>query len=150
MKVTLLTGCNLGSKEENMLKVQSLIEQHIGIIEKRSNMHYSTAWGFDSEDSFVNQALLCDTTLTPKEVLLKIWHIERMFGKERGTEEEELAKLLKRKAGLSNYESRYMDIDIIFYDNITLNTPLLSIPHPLYQEREFALTPLREIHKHLL
>lgn len=141
MKVTLLTGCNLGDKERSMAEVLPLIEAHIGKILKKSSIHSSSAWGFSSDDIFLNQAVVCQTALSPYDVLMKIWDIERLFGKQRGTAEEELAKLNLR----TTYESRLMDIDIIFYDDIEYSTPLLTIPHPLYREREFVLKPLNEI-----
>lgn len=145
MLVTLLTGCNLGDKDANMIKVVSLIEQRIGRVVKKSSVHSSIAWGFKSDDVFLNQALLCETSLEPMEVLFAIWEIEKLFGKDRGTAEEELIKFNERKAGKREYESRNMDIDIIFYGDIVLNTPLLTIPHPLYKERDFVLTPLNEL-----
>lgn len=141
MTVTLLTGCNLGNKEQSMTDVLSHIERHIGKIVRKSSIHTSEAWGFDSSDTFLNQALVCETQLSPYDVLMKIWAIERSFGKERGTPEQELKKLTNR----TTYQSRLMDIDIIFYDDLVLKTPLLTIPHPLYQERDFVLKPLSEL-----
>lgn len=141
MTVTLLTGCNLGDKEQSMADVLPHIETRIGKILRKSSVHASAAWGFNSSDTFLNQAIVCETTLSPYDVLMKIWEIERLFGKERGTADEELEKLKNR----TTYQSRLMDIDIIFYDDIEYTTPLLTIPHPLYKERDFVLKPLSEI-----
>lgn len=145
MKVTLLTGCNLGNKEKNMEDVLSMIEDRIGKIILKSSIHASAPWGFHSKDNFLNQALVCDTKLTPNDVLMKIWEIERYFGKQRGNCNEEIKKLKLRQAGVKGYQSRNMDIDILFYDNILLKTDLLTIPHQLYKTREFVLEPLTEI-----
>lgn len=141
MTVTLLTGCNLGNKEQSMVEVLSHIESRIGRILQKSSLHSSAAWGFDSSDIFLNQALVCETHLAPYDVLMEIWAIEQLFGKERGTPEQELQKLVNR----TTYQSRLMDIDIIFYDDLVLKTPLLTIPHPLYRERDFVLKPLSEL-----
>ncbi|MEG0499606.1 MAG: 2-amino-4-hydroxy-6-hydroxymethyldihydropteridine diphosphokinase [Rikenellaceae bacterium] len=141
MKVTLLTGCNLGDKEQSMREVLTHIEARIGKILRKSSVHSSSAWGFESDDIFLNQALVCDTQLSPYDVLMEIWAIERLFGKERGSVEEELVKLSDR----TTYQSRLMDIDIIFYDDLVLDTPLLTIPHPLYDKRDFVLIPLKEL-----
>lgn len=141
MTVTLLTGCNLGNPEKSIKEVLLHIEERIGKIVRTSSVHSSQAWGFSSDDIFLNQAVVCETELSPHGVLMAIWDIERLFGKERGTEAEELAKLQSR----TSYQSRLMDIDIIFYDDIVLNTPLLTIPHPLYKERDFVLIPLSEV-----
>lgn len=141
MKVTLLTGCNLGDKERSMREVLTHIESHIGKIICQSSIHTSVAWGFDSDDMFLNQALICETELSPYDVLMEIWAIERIFGKERGSVEQELEKLQRR----TTYQSRLMDIDIIFYEDIVMNTPLLTIPHPQYDKRDFVLIPLKEL-----
>lgn len=146
MKVTLLTGCNLGDKERNMIEVLTHIEAHIGKIIRKSSVHTSVAWGFDSDDMFLNQALVCQTELSPYDVLMQIWAIERIFGKERGSVEQELEKLQKR----TTYQSRLMDIDIIFYDDLVMDTPLLTIPHPQYDKRDFVMIPLKELEYYLL
>lgn len=145
MKVTLLTGCNLGNKEKNMVEVVDMIETRIGKVTLKSSIHVSESWGFDSKENFLNQVLVCDTKLTPNDVLMAIWDIERHFGKQRGDCNEEIVKLKLRQAGVIGYQSRNMDIDILFYDDIVLKSDLLTIPHKLYKTREFVLEPLSEI-----
>lgn len=145
MKVTLLTGCNLGNKEENMADVIPMIENRIGKIILKSAVYSSSPWGFESKDNFLNQAFVCETELSPHEILKEIWAIERHFGKTRGDAQEEIRKLRLRQAGIIGYQSRDMDIDLLFYDDLILESELLSIPHPHYQSREFVLEPLSEI-----
>ncbi len=129
---------------QNILSARQKIEQRIGKITKLSTEYSSPAWGFDSSD-FLNQALICSTTLTPIELLETIWEIEKEFGRERGTQNEELAKFQSRQDGIIGYSARSMDIDIMFYGDEQISTPLLTIPHPLIAEREFALRSLADV-----
>lgn len=145
MIVTLLTGCNIGSKEQNMVDVIFEIEHHIGKVMKKSNLYISKAWGFESDDSFLNQAIVCDSKLSPKDIMYAIWDIERMFGKERGSREQELIKYKEREQGEISYQSRLMDIDIIFYGDELYKDELITIPHQMYKLRQFVLEPLCEI-----
>lgn len=131
-KLVLLTGGNLGDIETNIYSVKKHIADRIGNILRESSVYRSKAWGFDSSDTFLNQALIVDTSLDPYSVLDEIHTIEKHFGRER----------FEKKVG---YESRTMDIDILFYDNEIIDSETLKIPHPLIQEREFVLTPLTEI-----
>lgn len=145
MRVTLLTGCNLGDKEKNMQEVVVMIENRIGKVILKSSIYASAPWGFNSNDFFLNQALVCDTKQSPIDVLMTIWDIERLFGKQRDSKQEEINKLKLRQAGVTGYQSRNMDIDILFYDDLVINDELLTIPHKLYKTREFVLEPLSEI-----
>lgn len=142
-KTTLLIGGNSGDMNENLTKAKKLITKELGEIIKQSSILQSKAWGFDADD-FLNQVIVINTELDPKSMLLKIWEIEKLFGRERGTEAEELIKYNERKAGSITYISRAMDIDILYYGNKTIKTDLLTIPHPLINEREFTLKLLHE------
>ncbi|MBE9487715.1 MAG: 2-amino-4-hydroxy-6-hydroxymethyldihydropteridine diphosphokinase [Bacteroidetes bacterium] len=145
MKVTLITGANLGEAKKNIVSVKKLIEKEIGSIYNMSNIYTSEAWGFESNDIFYNQVLICETDLSPEDILHKIWSIEKLFGRKRGTENEELNKKNKIESGELNYSSRCMDIDILFYENKIIETKLLTIPHKLIEARSFVLEPLNEI-----
>ena len=145
MEVTLLIGCNLGDKERNMVDVLTHIKNKIGFILKKSAVYISDPWGFDCEDIFHNQAVICETKLMPEDLLQIIWGIEREFGKERGNIAVELSKYKARQKGETSYKSREMDIDIIFYGDAIYNSDILKIPHALYKDRDFVLTPLCEI-----
>lgn len=143
-KVTLLIGGNNGDMKENIAKAKELIATNLGLIIKQSSVLQSKAWGFDADD-FFNQIVIINTELNPKSILLKIWEIEKLFGRERGTETEELIKYNKRKSGITTYCSRSMDIDILYYGDKIIQTNLLTIPHPLINEREFILKLLRDL-----
>ncbi len=137
-RVVLLTGGNLGDVPSNMALVLSLISSGIGSIEVVSKISESESWGFESNDIFQNQVLVIDTDLNPYEVLAVTQNIEREFGKIVG-------ELEFNGVGERVYHSREMDIDILFYDDIILDSETLTIPHPRLHLREFVLNPLSEV-----
>ena len=99
----------------------------------RQSAFYETApWGFTSAHRFVNAAVCVETTLTPREVLQATQAIERSMG-----------RLKKSVDGA--YEDRVIDIDILLYDDVHIAEPDLKIPHPLMEQRDFVMIPLREI-----
>jgi 2-amino-4-hydroxy-6-hydroxymethyldihydropteridine diphosphokinase len=137
--VTLLTGSNDPQAEDILLQARRLLAQSIGAEEAASQIYRSAAWGFESESIFCNQALRLGTHLTPEQVLDVAQEVEQTLGRRRDQEQQE-----KERTG-QRYASRRVDVDIMFYDNEVISTPRLSVPHPLMQERAFALEPLCEI-----
>ncbi len=108
------------------------------IIEKESAVYESTAWGFNKPaNSFLNKILQIKTYLNPNELLVIILDIETKLGRNRIPATIDKAKVL--------YSDRTIDIDIIFYQNLIVNSKELIIPHPLIKERRFILEPLNEI-----
>ena len=129
-KVYLLLGSSLGDRTAYLKKAMELIEMHMGSVEKYSSVYETPPWGFNDEHQFLNQALLVDSAAEPLRILELIHAIEQALGRHRTNQ---------------GYAPRTLDIDILFYDNILLNIPELTIPHPLLHERRFALAPLCEI-----
>lgn len=125
-------GANIGDREATMLKAIEQMEKQIGTVERRSAFYVTEPWGFESENSFINAALCCSTGLSPRAVLECTQRIERELGR-------------TSKSVDGNYHDRPIDIDILLYDDITVDEPDLKIPHPLMYEREFVMTPLKEI-----
>lgn len=130
-------GSNLGNKEENICKAITLINEQIGPVVRQSALFYSEPWGFESENQFVNAAICVNTTLSPHQLLKTTQHIEHQLGKTA-------AHATERKSQ-TTYHDRPIDIDILLYDDIHIDEPQLKIPHPLMQERDFVMIPLREI-----
>ena len=130
-RVVLLTGGNLGPVAENLEAVSCEIAREVGPIVERSSVRESEAWGFEAKERFLNQVLVVETELDPREVLRRCQRIEQHFGRVRHPGQ--------------GYASRTMDIDILFYDRRIIDTPDLRIPHPLIGERDFVLAPLEEI-----
>lgn len=120
-------------------QAQQLINNEIGIVLRCSHVYQSKAWGFDSGGEFMNQVMIVDTDLSPEELLNALQDIEKRLGRDREAEAAE-----KQRTGES-YSSRIIDIDILFYNDLVMNMPELTIPHPLVHERDFVLAPLYEI-----
>lgn len=129
-KVYLLLGGNLGNKREIFAQAKQLISQQIGRVTGQSAIYETEPWGFESSDLFWNQVLEITTTLTPVEVLARTQQIENTLGRIRKSDQ---------------YVSRIIDIDILFIDDLVIQTEKLIIPHPRIQERRFALVPLCEL-----
>ena len=125
-------GSNLGDKEENIRKAIELIGLRVGLVVRQSSLITTEPWGFESDNQFVNAAVLCMTELSPREVLRATQKIEREMGR-------------SNKSVGGNYSDRIIDIDILLYDELRVDEPDLQIPHPLMLKREFVMIPLREI-----
>ena len=125
-------GSNLGDKKLNLSTAIKLMEEQIGVLVRQSAFLATEPWGFQSDNSFVNAAICMDTELDPFEVLERTQKIER-----------EMGRTIKSTNG--EYHDRIIDIDILLYDDLHINTPQLTIPHPLMEQRDFVMIPLREI-----
>ena len=136
--VYLSLGTNLGDKEHNLLSAISEIERRIGPIRAQSAFLATEPWGFESENTFLNAAIRVETELEPLALLKVTQQIERDMGRtQKSTVNCQLSTV--------NYHDRIIDIDILLYDDLHINTPELTIPHPLMNERDFVLIPLKEI-----
>ena len=142
-QVYLGLGSNLGDKEENLRKAITLINEQIGTVVRQSAFFYSEPWGFESENQFVNAAILVETTLTPHQLLKATQRIERLLGKTTAHATERPSDINHRPSSL--YHDRPIDIDILIFDDLHIDEPQLKIPHPLMQMRDFVMIPLREI-----
>lgn len=129
-QVYLLIGGNLGDRLKLLKEARRRIERHIGKIRQESSIYETAAWGFEAENDFLNQVLVVKTDLKPLEVLDKCQEIEY--------------KLDRVRTG-SGYQSRTMDIDILFYNDEIIQNERLTIPHPKLHLRRFTLEPLVEI-----
>ncbi len=125
-------GSNLGDREANIRKAISLIGKKVGLVLRQSSLIETEPWGFESSNKFLNAVILCETPLTPRQLLKVTQSIERQLGR-------------RKKSLASSYSDRPIDIDILLYDDLTVNEPDLKIPHPLMQQRDFVMIPLQEI-----
>ena len=140
-RAVLITGGNLGDVKSRLQQAQRLINDRVGIVLRCSHRYKSQPGGFTAQERFSNQVLEGDTELSPDELLDEVQTIEKELGRDR---EEE--RRLKEQSG-APYSSRMIDIDILFYDDLIIESPRLTIPHPLLQERDFVLAPLCELMK---
>lgn len=131
-KVFLGLGTNLGDKRNNLLTAVNHIEEKIGKVTSLSSFYETEPWGFKSDNSFLNAALCVETSLEPVAIL----HIIKEIEVEMGRTQKSVNKV---------YADRLIDIDILLYDDMIINTEELTIPHPLMTERDFVMKPLVEI-----
>jgi 2-amino-4-hydroxy-6-hydroxymethyldihydropteridine diphosphokinase len=101
-------------------------------VTKQSSVYETEPWGIAEQPAFLNMALEAETGLAPEELLALLKKIEKDMGRQE-------------MAG-----GRPLDLDILLYDDITLNADALTIPHPLMHEREFVLGPLAELAEDLI
>ena len=160
-------GSNLGNRHENLRHALELVEQRVGHILRVSTIYETSPWGFDSENMFLNCVICCETLLTPREVLTAVKQIEREMGRQQppvyslqSTVNSRQPTVNSRQSTVNSHDSavgsqkssrqytdRPIDIDILLYDNMTVDEPDLKIPHPLMHERLFVMLPLEELLK---
>ena len=131
-KVYLSLGTNLGNRKRNIREAIEKIEELVGVVVRQSALYETKPWGFSSPNDFINACILVETVLAPRQLLEALQGIER-----------EMGRVLKSVNG--EYHDRIIDIDILLYDGLKVNEPDLVIPHPLMNERDFVMIPLREI-----
>lgn len=130
-------GTNLGDKEANLRTAIYKLQERIGKQVSLSSFYETAPWGFESDHSFLNAAIGLETSLSPIEIL----HITQEIEKELGR---------TKKSVNGSYSDRLIDIDILLYDTLVLQTPELTIPHPLMTERDFVMKPLIEIAENII
>jgi len=132
MKTVFLSlGSNLGNKQNNLSTAITAITKNVGNVCLLSAIYETGAWGFESKDNFLNRVIMVMTDMEPSELMNCCLAIEKKMGRERNHS--------------GNYESRLIDIDILFYGESIIVEDKLKIPHPLIHERRFVLEPLVEI-----
>ena len=130
--IYLSLGTNLGSREYNLERALHLLQEQVGALLRRSSVHETTPWGFESSHMFLNLCVCMATSLSPLQLLATTKQIERQLGR-------------TQKSAHGHYADRLIDIDILLYDDAHINEPGLVIPHPHMYEREFVMMPLNEI-----
>ena len=130
-------GSNLGRRRSLLKKAIQLIGERVGEVVRQSSFIETEPWGFESKHKFLNGVILCETDKSPREVLVLTQQIERELGRTNKSTDSSLQS--------PDYSDRKIDIDILLYDDITIDEPDLKIPHPLMHERDFVMIPLKEI-----
>lgn len=128
-KVYFSIGSNKGNRSGLINEAIDKIDIIIGKVVLKSSIYETKSWGFNS-NNFYNICILLESTLTPELILNKILTIEKDMGRLKTTDQ---------------YSDRFIDIDILFFDNMIVNSKSLEIPHPRIQLRKFVLTPMLEL-----
>lgn len=138
----LLIGGNQGDRVALLHKATDLIHERIGSVAHLSKIYQTAPWGNFKPDEkpqdFLNMALKVDTQLSPLAALHTALNIEKELGRTRNANvpTPEAERL---------YTSRPIDIDLILYNDVIINSPELTLPHPRMQLRRFVLKPLCDI-----
>jgi 2-amino-4-hydroxy-6-hydroxymethyldihydropteridine diphosphokinase len=128
----LALGGNLGPVRETFDRALAMLCEAGDIrVTARSSDYATPPWGVTDQPAFVNCCVEVDTMLTPHLLLDRAQATERAFGRDRARE--------------TRWGPRPIDIDILAYDDVVIDTPALTLPHPRLLERAFVLVPLSEI-----
>ena len=128
----LALGGNVGNSRAILDRaVQLLCDRPDIRLNARSSDYFTPPWGFKYQPPFINLCIAVDTTLSPRGLLARAQEVEMKLGRDRAHEKR--------------WGPRTADIDIIAYDDLTLDEPGLILPHPRLFERAFVLKPLAEI-----
>jgi 2-amino-4-hydroxy-6-hydroxymethyldihydropteridine diphosphokinase len=125
----ILTGSNLGNREDYLLNAKNAIVETAGAIADNSFIYETAAWGLENQPSFLNQALKIYTVLSAKDLLNSLLKTEKDLGRVRD----------------EKYGPRIIDIDILFFNKEVIDEKGLTIPHPQLHKRRFALQCLNDI-----
>jgi 2-amino-4-hydroxy-6-hydroxymethyldihydropteridine diphosphokinase len=125
-------GGNLGNARDTLARAIAMLCDGTDVrLTARSSDYSTPPWGVEDQPRFVNLAIAVETTLAPHALLARAQAVERAFGRDRARERR--------------YGPRTVDIDLIAYDDVFLDTSGLTLPHPRLFERAFVLVPLAEI-----
>ena len=128
----LALGGNVGEVRDTFDRALAMLCEGGRVRLKARSSDYATPpWGIEDQPPFVNLCVAVETELTPRALLARVQAVEHALGRERARE---------RRWG-----PRPIDIDILAYDDVTLDGAELTLPHPRLFERAFVLVPLAEI-----
>jgi 2-amino-4-hydroxy-6-hydroxymethyldihydropteridine diphosphokinase len=131
--VYLALGTNLGNRLLNLNTAINNLTPQMNV-KKKSPVYETPPWGFADQPAFLNQVVQVETYEGPEPLLKHLKRLETALGR------------------VPNFQNgpRLIDIDILFYDDLVLNTASLVIPHPRLHERTFVLAPLADIAPELI
>ena len=130
-------GSNTGDKQTHIRSALSHLSGKVGKILALSDFHQTQPWGYVSQETYLNVAVAIETTLNPATLLAVTQAIEKAIGR-------------RDKTINGVYRDRIIDIDILLYDDLIIQSSNLTIPHPLMHQRTFVLHPLAEIAPHVI
>jgi 2-amino-4-hydroxy-6-hydroxymethyldihydropteridine diphosphokinase len=128
-EVFISLGTNLGNRILNLRLAISYIESDLGEVIASSSIYETKPWGKSDQPDFLNQVILIRSNYRPEDCLFRLSTIELKMGRKR-----------EEKWG-----SRIIDLDLLYVDNLVIQTKSLSLPHPGIPQRKFVLVPLVEL-----
>ncbi|SEJ68541.1 2-amino-4-hydroxy-6-hydroxymethyldihydropteridinediphosphokinase [Dyadobacter sp. SG02] len=127
--VFLLLGSNLGDRPQVLAAAREAIADLAGSITSQSAIYETEPWGITYQPAFLNQVLEISTSLLPEDLLRIILNIEHDLGRVR----------------YERWGARVIDIDMLYFGQVIMDSARLTLPHPRIQDRRFVLAPLAEI-----
>jgi 2-amino-4-hydroxy-6-hydroxymethyldihydropteridine diphosphokinase len=98
----------------------------------KSSLYETAPWGFESKEEFLNQVVVVETSKEAEAVMSDLLEFERQLGRRRSSDQK-------------GYQSRVIDLDILFFGDHIIEDDFLIVPHPRMSERRFVLQPLSEV-----
>lgn len=129
----LALGSNLGNRTSNLKNAINNLTPQMDV-KKKSSVYETPPWGYTDQPAFLNQVVMVQTYMEPEDLLGHLKRLEVVLGREPTFENG----------------PRVIDMDILFYDDLIVNSPPLVIPHPRLHQRAFVLVPLNEIAPNLI
>lgn len=129
--VVISLGTNIGNRLENLQKAIRLIKE-FSVVLRKSNVYRTPPWGYSSNNFFLNMGVVIETDFSPELLLKELKSIELKMGRLKSKEKE--------------YVDRLIDLDILFYNDLEMNSKDLKIPHPKIAERKFSIVVLKDIY----
>jgi 2-amino-4-hydroxy-6-hydroxymethyldihydropteridine diphosphokinase len=126
--IYLALGTNLGDRLSNLANAIAAMPPQISPLEC-SPIYETPPWGYTHQPAFLNQVIKAETDLAPQDLLQTLKNLETRLGREP----------------TFKYGPRVIDLDILFYNQVVLETAELTIPHPRMAERAFVLVPLADL-----
>ena len=131
-KLYLALGSNQGDRKALLDAARAACDASLGRVTGCSDYIETAPWGFSRPHPFLNAVLELETELSPLAVLELTQEIERQLGRQT-------------KSSTAGYQDRPIDLDLLLYDDLVLETPRLTLPHPLMHLRDFVLEPLQQL-----
>ncbi|WP_455108400.1 2-amino-4-hydroxy-6-hydroxymethyldihydropteridine diphosphokinase [Porphyromonas sp.] len=131
-KLYLALGSNQGDRKALLDAARAACDASLGRVTGCSDYIETAPWGFSSPHPFLNAVLELETELSPIDILERTQEIERQLGRQT-------------KSSAAGYQDRPIDLDLLLYDDLVLETPRLTLPHPLMHLRDFVLEPLQQL-----
>lgn len=122
-------GSNQGNTKKNLAEAVLRIDRSIGPVIKQSSLYKTKPWGIADQPDFLNQVILAESRMNAYECMHSLLNIENHMGRER----------------TMKWGPRKIDLDLLYFDQLILNTSQLILPHPEIVHRRFVLAPLCEI-----
>jgi len=121
-------GTNIGDRLANLRVALNAFAPQIKVL-KESHIYETPPWGYEDQPAFLNMVIRAETDLEPEALLEFLKQLEVQLGRESSV----------------RWGPRLIDLDILFYDDLVIDTPPLVIPHPRLHERAFVLVPLTDV-----